>query len=111
MNYYIPAWITLLSALLGLVFAVGAVRAGQGAEQTNGLYWLARSAALTGAALVPFLFPAPWLLALITGAMLVVQAGDTLVGIFLRRPSRAAGPLCMAVLHGVCLKMVLSLIE
>ena len=53
MGYYLIAIITLISALLGLLFSVQAVRAGKDVERTNALYMFARSAALLFAAVVP----------------------------------------------------------
>lgn len=41
-----------------------------------------------------------------TGVMLLVQVVDGLVGIYLKKPFRAAGPFLMASIHGACLALL-----
>ena len=41
-----------------------------------------------------------------TGVMLLVQVVDGLVGIYLKKPFRTAGPFLMASIHGACLALL-----
>ena len=54
----------------------------------------------------PCLVPFRGILAAATGVMLLVQAVDGLVGIYLKKPFRAAGPFLMASIHGACLALL-----
>ena len=106
MEYGITAAATLASALLGVAFSLGAVRREQGPARSSALYMLARSLGLSLLAAVPCLFHSSALLAAVTGAMLLVQAVDGLVGIYLKKPFRAAGPFLMASIRGACLVLL-----
>lgn len=103
MGYYLIAIITLISALLVLLFSVQAVRAGKDVERTNALYMFARSAALLCAAVVPLVVGSDNFLLLITGIMLIVQMIDGFAGIYIKNPMRTVGPFVMACLHAGCL--------
>ena len=106
MMYYLTAYTTLLSAVLGLCFSIGAVRTGQGNSRTNALYMFARSLALTCAALIPVCVSAPNILIAATAAMLIGQVVDWIIGIILKNKMRTAGPFLMAACHAVCLLLV-----
>lgn len=105
--YSLCAAVTLLSAALGAVFSIVFAVRGRGGERTNALYMAARAAALFGLALVPFFVRSVPLLAAVTGAMLVTQLLDGILGVLLRRPANAAGPFFLAALHGACLVFLL----
>lgn len=106
MEYGVTAAVTAASAFLGVVFSLGAVRREQGSARSNALYMLARSLGLSLLAAVPCLFHSSALLAAVTGAMLLVQAVDGLVGLGRKSLLRTMGPFLMALLHGVCLALL-----
>lgn len=78
--YYAVAAVTWISAVLGLVYALWAVRKSSGPARTDALYTLARGLDLTVLAGAPFVYGSPALLMAVTGAMLLVQGGDALIG-------------------------------
>lgn len=106
MEYGITAAATLASALLGVAFSLGAVRREQGPARSSALYMLARSLGLTALAAIPVRRHSVGILAAATGVMLLVQAVDGLVRIYLKKPFRAAGPFLMASIHGACLALL-----
>lgn len=108
MIYYITAITTFISAVLGTAFSVQAVRKGENTERTNALYLFARSMTLTLFAFVLLLGNFPKLLILITGGMLLVQLIDGMIGIYIKNFQRTAGPLTMALIHGICLWFLLK---
>lgn len=103
MEYYICAGVTLISAVLGTVFSIGAVVKGKGKDRENALYMFARSLALVGIALVPVFMEVNEILILITGAMLLIQVIDGCIGIAIKSRMRTAGPFIMAAGHAICL--------
>ena len=107
MTYYFAACITILSALLGLIFSIRAAGEGKGNERanerTNALYMFARSLGLLCLAVAPLVIESLPLLALVTGIMLLVQAVDGIVGMYTKNILRTAGPFLMAGLHAICL--------
>lgn len=109
MEYNLPAFVTLASAVLGTIFAVSAVRTKDG-PKTVSFYLLARSVALTAAALVPIFIKSAVLLAVLTGVMLTIQILDGMVGICIKNPLRTWGPFIMAALHGASLYLVCGLL-
>ena len=92
--------------LAGRSFSLGAVRREQGPARSSALYMLARSLGLTALAAIPVWRHSVGILAAATGVMLLVQAVDGLVGIYLKKPFRAAGPFLMASIHGACLALL-----
>lgn len=103
MIYYINAYTTLISAVLGVGFSIGAVIAEKETSRTNALYMFARSLALACVAIIPVCRTAPTILMVVTAAMLIVQTTDCMIGILIKSKTRTAGPLIMAVCHAVCL--------
>lgn len=102
-HYYVIACTTLLSAILGILFSVKAVREQSGTGKANAPYMFARSVALGGAAAIPIFFTLPGLLTVLTAMMLTVQLIDGCVGILIRSRPRTTGPFCMAAIHALCL--------
>ena len=109
--YKINANITLLSALLGLCFSIGAVRSANRDSRTNALYLFARSLALAAVTAAPFCIYAPDILFVVTMAMLIVQITDCMIGVIMKRKMRVIGPFIMAVCHGICLVMSVSMMS
>ena len=100
--------VSMVSAGLGVVFALSAVwRAKDPDGRSTGLYLLARSAGLLFLAAAPLVFPSRYLLLTTTGAMLLVQGADGLVGLCRRSVLSTVGPFCLAALHGICLMQLL----
>ena len=84
MLFYLVACIDLISAVLGLLFSIGAVRIGKNAERENALYMFARSTAVVFAAVLTLLFKSNILLMVITSVMLIIQAIDCAVGFYIK---------------------------
>ena len=82
MDYYIMAFATLLSAVLGLVFSIYSVRKDTDEAKTNALYMLARSLALVLISAIPLCRKNSGFLWLVTLAMLIAQLADGIVGIY-----------------------------
>lgn len=103
MKYYLMASITLLSAVLGFLFSIQAVRKSEKNDKLNALYMLARSLAVVFMAAIPVCTKASAFLVIITVAMLIIQLVDGFAGIYIKNPMRTIGPFTMAFLHTVCL--------
>lgn len=103
MGYYITAFTTALSAFLGLCFSIHAVIRGKNQEKTNALYMFARSVALVGISILPFIYQSERLLLIATGAMLIIQMIDGIAGIYIKNRMRTIGPFTMAFIHAACL--------
>lgn len=72
MEYFFTAFITLISAVLGLVFSIGAVKKETTNSRTSAFYMLARSFALVFIAMIPIYCRAEKILVVITITMLHV---------------------------------------
>lgn len=107
MEYYISAGVTLISAVLGTAFSIGAVVKGRGKDRENALYMFARSLALVGIALIPVFMEVNEILILITGAMLLIQVIDGCIGIAIKSRMRTVGPFIMAAGHAICLFIII----
>ena len=103
LKYYLTAYITLLSAVLGFLFSIQAVRKSESNNKLNALYMLARSLAVVFMAAIPICTKTSEFLAIITVAMLIIQLVDGFAGIYIKNPMRTIGPFTMAFLHAVCL--------
>lgn len=106
LKYYLTAYITLLSAVLGFLFSIQAVRKSKN-NKLNALYMLARSLAVVFMAAIPVYTKTSEFLVIITVAMLIIQLVDGLAGIYIKNPMRTIGPFTMAFLHAVCLLTLL----
>lgn len=106
--YYVTAYTTLISAVLGLCFSIQALIAEKRrVPRTNAQYMLARSIALACIAAIPVFTDAPDILGAVTVAMLIVQIIDGIIGIIIKNKIRTAGPFIMAACHAVCLFMLI----
>ena len=65
--YYINAYTTLISAVLGVCFSVGAIMAAKDTSRTNALYMFARSLSLACVAAIPVCRNVPDILFVVTG--------------------------------------------
>lgn len=102
MLYYVTAYTTLISAVLGLVFSLNTARREKGSRE-NALYLSARSLALLCISLIPIRTNTPGILTAATAAMLIVQTTDAFIGIYLKNKIRTIGPFIMAACHAICL--------
>lgn len=102
--YWICAVFTLVSAIVSLAYSTVAVRAADRSVRPEARYAFVRSLALTVVALLVLLGERhDWLVAAAT-AMVVVQAGDALVGVGIRDHLKTVGP---AVTAGVNLALLI----
>lgn len=107
MKYYLCAYITLISSILGIGFSIGAIAKETGKNKENALYMLARSIALMVIAVIPVCMEVKNILILITAAMLIVQIIDGLIGIYIKDKMRTGGPFVMALFHAISLLIYL----
>lgn len=103
MTFYITAFLTLLSAALGLLFSVQTVRKSRDVARENAWYLFARSIAMVLLSICALIACSHLFLLAITGAMLVVQVIDGMIGLHLKNRMRTVGPFAMALLHAACL--------
>jgi hypothetical protein len=95
--YWICGVVSLASALISFGFSIVASRVPEAADHANALYALSRSVALVVLCVVPLVHQsAAWLTAAAMG-MIVVQAGDALVGRVQRDIVKTFGPASLAV--------------
>ena len=107
MLFYLTAYTTLLSAILGLFFSIRAVKKGKSIERTNALYMFARCLALVCISLIPLFTKSTNLLIIITCLMLIIQIIDGFIGLYMKECMTTIGPFIMAFLHAVCLYLSL----
>lgn len=102
-SYWICATITAVSAFVSLGYSLVALRSPDGVAATNAMYAFTRSFALAiGATVVLFTQSASWLRA-IALAMVLVQAGDAVIGAQLRDRLKTGGPALTAVANLIAL--------
>src|SRR5258708_35270191 len=90
--FIICASITAASALISLGFSVMAALAAAGPARTMALYACARSAALVIASAVPFFTGSTGWLQAVAWSMIIVQAGDAVIGGAIKKPMKNYGP-------------------
>jgi len=89
--YIVCASITAISAIISLGFSVSAALSATDIARTMALYAGARSVALVIASAVPFFTGSSgWLLA-IAWSMIIVQAGDAVIGKTIKNPMKTYG--------------------
>jgi len=106
--YFACASITALSSFVSLGFSYAAARTAEPAAQPTARYALARSAALTLTALVPFFLNSPGWLSAIALAMALVQSFDTVIGALSQDRMKTLGPAAFAVLNFLALAWLRS---
>jgi hypothetical protein len=97
--FIICASITAASALISLGFSVMAALAVAGPARTMALYACARSTALVIASAVPFFTGSLGWLQAIAWSMIIVQAGDAIVGGTIKDPMKTYGPAGTALVN------------
>lgn len=90
--FWLCAVITAVSSIVSLGYSAAAVSSSGQRERTNALYAFSRSVALAVVVVVVlFMQSADWLTATAV-AMVIVQAGDALIGLQIRDRLKTAGP-------------------
>lgn len=102
-GFWVCAAITTVSAFVSLGYAVAALGGPPGAAATNAMYAFTRSAALAVAAVVVLFTQSPSWLRAVALAMVLVQAGDAVVGAQLRDRLKTIGPALTATANLVAL--------
>jgi hypothetical protein len=97
--FLLCASITAISAITSLGFSVNAALDASGVTRTMALYACARSVALVIASAVPFLSGSTGWLQAIAASMVVVQAGDAVVGATINDRIKTYGPAGTALLN------------
>lgn len=108
MEYYICAFVTLISAVLGDVFSVRTILNVKEIDREIVLYMFARCITLTFIAVTPILKEDVNLLVIITMGMFIVQVIDGFIGVSIKNRLRTLGPFVMAICHIMCLLIYLK---
>jgi hypothetical protein len=93
------ASVTAISAIISLGFSVAAALGATGTARTMAFYACARSVALTIVSAVPFVTGSTGWLQAIAWSMIVVQAGDAVVGMTIKDRMKTFGPAGTALLN------------
>jgi hypothetical protein len=93
------ASITAISASISLGFSVAAALGATGTARTMAFYACARSVALTIVSAVPFVTGSTGWLQAIAWSMIIVQAGDVVVGMTIKDRMKTFGPAGTALLN------------
>jgi hypothetical protein len=97
--FIICASITAISAIISLGFSIAAVLGANDAARTLALYACARSTALAIMSAVPFFTRSTGGLQVIAWSMIIVQAGDAVIGRTIKDPMKTYGPAATALLN------------
>ena len=108
--YWSCAGVTVVSALVSLGYATAAVRGSAPGDpaRTSSMYAFVRSLALGAVAVVVMLAQSVPALAVTALAMVLVQAGDAVVGAVIRDRLKTAGPATTAMANAVVLIWLLA---
>jgi len=97
--FIVCASVTAISAIISLGFSIAAALGATGAARTIAFYACARSGALMIASAVPFLTGSVGWLQAMAWSMIIVQAGDALIGVTINDPMKTYGPAGTALLN------------
>ena len=97
--FIVCASITAISAIISFGFSISAALGATDLARTMALYACARSAALMIASAVPFLTGSNGWLQAIAWSMIIVQAGDAVIGRSIEDPMKTYGPAGTALLN------------
>lgn len=101
--FWICAGMTTISAFVSLGYSMAALRSPAGSAQINARYAFSRSLALAVAATVVLFTHSPSWLRAVAVAMILVQAGDAVIGVSIRDRVKTFGPALTAVANFVTL--------
>src|SRR5260370_40354125 len=96
--FIVCASITAISAIISLGFSMAAALGASDTARTMALYACARSTALVIASAVPFFTGSTGWLQAIAWTMIIVQAGDAVIGGTIKDPMESYGPAGTALL-------------
>jgi hypothetical protein len=97
--FIVCASITAISAIISLGFSMAAALGASNTARTMALYACARSTALVIASAVPFFTGSTGWLQAIAWSMIIVQAGDAVIGGTIKDPMKTYGPAGTALLN------------
>ena len=97
--FIVCASITAISAIISLGFSMAATLGASNTARTMALYACARSTALMIASAVPFLTGSNRWLQAMAWSMIIVQAGDAVIGGTIKDPMKTYGPAGTALLN------------
>ena len=97
--FIICASITAISAIISLGFSIAAALGASDTARILALYACARSTALVMASAVPFFTGSAGWLQAIAWSMIIVQAGDAVIGGTIKDPIKTYGPAGTALLN------------
>ena len=97
--FIVCASITAISAIISLGFSMAAALGASNPARTMALYACARSTALVIASAVPFFTGSTGWLQAIAWSMIIVQAGDAVIGGTIKDPMKTYGPAGTALLN------------
>lgn len=89
---WVCAAVALISAFVSLGYAIAGARSARGDALTPSRYALARSLALAVVAVVALFTSSIGFVAAVAGAMVIVQATDTVVGMTIKDRVKTFGP-------------------
>ena len=109
--FIVCALVTALSAIVSLGFSVAAVMNGTGNARTIASYACARIVALVVASVVPlFTGSTEWLEA-IAWTMILVQAGDAVIGTTIDDRTKTFGPACASLANLLALLWLIQSVQ
>jgi hypothetical protein len=97
--FIVCASMTAISALVSLGFSMAAALGAADTARTMALYACARSTALAIGSAVPFLTGSTGWTQAMAWSMIIVQAGDAVVGKTIKQPMKIYGPAAIAALN------------
>jgi hypothetical protein len=97
--FIVCASITAISAIISLGFSMAAALGASNTARTMALYACARSTALVIASAVPFCTGSTGWLQAVAWSMIIVQAGDAVIGGTIKDPMKTYGPAGTALLN------------
>ena len=97
--FIVCASVTAISAIISLGFSMAAALGASDTARTMALYACARSTALVIASAVPFFTGSTGWLQAIAWSMIIVQAGDAVIGGTIKYPMKTYGPAGTALLN------------
>lgn len=106
--FWVCASLAVISAAVSFGYSVAGLRGATGAARTASWYALVRSGALLGAAVVAVVAGSVPFVVAIALVMVLVQAGDAVVGFRLAHTVKTVGPAATAVVHAASLVWLLA---
>lgn len=104
--FWICAIITIASALTSAGFSLAALSS-SGEAHVNALYSVSRSLSIALGSLLVVFFRSRIGLMAVSFLMVLVQAGDTVIGALINDPMKTYGPAFLAILTGAVLILLL----